>query len=166
MQGYYDEILEYFSSELQYIRIGAIYALYCVFTSQPPDGNQCSIRVARDRWQTMFQFYIAGATGDKEHASATFAFKQLLDQDAFVHVIQTRLETSSFFEIEEMRSTRELLDEFDTMRRRRIAQDVISACRPDAGRLSELLDKYQEAKRIACMTPQYLSKKLTISRGK
>ncbi|KAI9489704.1 small nuclear RNA activating complex, subunit SNAP43-domain-containing protein [Zychaea mexicana] len=159
MQGFYDEFLEYILSDVQNARIGALYGLYCMYFSQPSLPDPCNIRVTRDQWRIMFQFYIDGATtylDDKEHASASFAFKRLLENNAFVHVIQTKMETHSFFELEEMKTSYGLLEEFHTMRKRRIAQDAISACRRDdaSRRIDELLAKYQKAKSIACMTPQ------------
>ena len=61
-----------------------------------------------DRWRIIFQFYIDGASSDdKEHASASFAFKKLLDRDAFVHVIQTNSESYNHFELVELKHANE-----------------------------------------------------------
>ncbi|KAI9256537.1 small nuclear RNA activating complex, subunit SNAP43-domain-containing protein [Phascolomyces articulosus] len=162
MQAFYDEFLEYFNSDVHYLRIGAVYGLYCMYISQPPSLTAlCSIRVNRDQWRIMFQFYIDGATSnDKEHANASFAFKQLLDQDAFIHVIQTKMKSPYYAELMEFKSSNQLLEEFHTMRKRRIAQDAISACRRDDAEtrttvpIDKLSTKYQKAKSAVRMTPQ------------
>ncbi|KAI7854438.1 small nuclear RNA activating complex, subunit SNAP43-domain-containing protein [Circinella umbellata] len=161
MQAFYDQFLEYFNSDVHYLRIGAMYGLYCLYMSQPSFTPPCPIRVTRDRWRIIFQFYIDGASSDdKEHASASFAFKKLLDRDAFVHVIQTNSESYNHFELVELKHANDLLEEFHTMRKRRIAQDAISACRRDDPStrktisINELSAKYQEAKNLVHMTPQ------------
>ncbi|KAJ8655310.1 hypothetical protein O0I10_008999 [Lichtheimia ornata] len=158
LQAFYDAGSSYIMSDQPAMKIAAIYTLYFIYYSQPTCWKRFGIRVDPTTWCQLHDFYVAGLadTSTHNHGRAALAFKQMMNDDAFIFVVETSLKPVNPFEIKEMQSERELIQTIEKWRRWRTSNDAASAAiQPNqASQFKDVSDAYQRAKQLAIATTQ------------
>ncbi|KAI8065788.1 hypothetical protein BC940DRAFT_303593 [Gongronella butleri] len=156
MSALFSATLHFFASNVETMKFGVIYALYFLFQSQPAGWPTECIRVTREQWTSLFDFYIAcGQRGLREHALVAYVFKQLKDElGAFAFVMNEQVADASIFEIREKEPANTLIDEFHDFHASLLADDATTTCDNDVLRELQALNReYERVKTQACATP-------------
>ncbi|CAO3617163.1 unnamed protein product [Cunninghamella echinulata] len=155
MNTLYQSLLDHFASNLDNMKFGVIYALYFLFCSQPSIWETHHIRVTKDTWISLFDFYILCCEKDrKEYAQAAMIFKKLKDdKDAFVFVAKQKLETPNILEKKEKEECGSILAEYDELYKDKLRNDATSICYgSDSTQIGDLLKSYQYIKELTYST--------------
>ncbi|KAI8377898.1 small nuclear RNA activating complex, subunit SNAP43-domain-containing protein [Radiomyces spectabilis] len=154
MHTIYDAVLEYLTSDNELFRIATIFALYSLYFSQPVAYERIRIRVDNALWIELHNYFMTCAR-QKENWSVAVLFKRLKDEGAFCLVAIRQLETPSYFLQLESKQASDVLEEFQEIKRNRFRQDISTPCsNAVSSRFEELAKQYQQAKNLACATPQ------------
>ncbi|CEG63364.1 hypothetical protein RMATCC62417_00517 [Rhizopus microsporus] len=133
-------------------RSGAIFALYFLYHSQPQVWKKVPIRVDKDTWSRLFDFYAESIKHDK-NIEAALIFDKLRSQNAFSFTAEQVFDPTSIQEREEFKDARLILDKLHALHIENIKNDTLAKCL-DTDTYNAILSKYSDAKRKALATPQ------------
>ncbi|KAI8076861.1 small nuclear RNA activating complex, subunit SNAP43-domain-containing protein [Halteromyces radiatus] len=157
MNHLYDAVFDYLDVNIDQTKMGVIYALYYLFITQPTPWPIHGIRVDKDRWIHLFDFYIYCCRMEsKEYAQAAMIFRRLKDDlHAFVFVADHRLDDLNVMEKKEKEASLKLIEEFHDLQQRRFKDDATATCFDEVtADIGSVVELYEKMKRRACITPQ------------
>ncbi|KAI8638069.1 hypothetical protein BD408DRAFT_423524 [Parasitella parasitica] len=157
MNAFYKSFLDYFPSNIVSLKIGVIFSLYFMYISQPAIWGKNRIRVTKDIYHCLFEFYVQSIDTDT-NVEAALIFDKLKNTEAFLFVQEQDPDSHFTEEKIEFKKAIEMNHKLREFKRKKIDNDPIDVC--SDGKLDDytlLALEYQNAKRETFYTPQAAS---------
>ncbi|EPB85743.1 hypothetical protein HMPREF1544_07494 [Mucor circinelloides 1006PhL] len=154
MNAFYKSFLDYFSSEVTSMKSGVIFSLYFMYISQPAIWGKNRIRVTRDIYRSLFEFYVESIDMDTD-VEAALIFDKLRELEAFLFVEEQ--EPDGYFTEEkiEFKKAIEMNQKLNDFKKTKMQNDPLKLCSNSLlDEYKQLAMEYQQAKRETFYTPQ------------
>ncbi|KAI8979523.1 small nuclear RNA activating complex, subunit SNAP43-domain-containing protein [Mycotypha africana] len=157
LNAFFTSFLDHFSSPLPSVKCAVLFSLYFLYISQPSVWGKMKIRVTKDIYNALFQFYYESILKEK-HPEAALIFEKLRDMEAFCYVAEQEPETHHLKVTVEFEKSMNLKHQLRDFKRKLIENDPLHYCFDDSSRLKNefltLANQYQKLKEELFCTPQ------------
>ncbi|KAK4519188.1 H/ACA snoRNP pseudouridylase subunit [Mucor velutinosus] len=157
MNAFYKSFLDYFPSTITPMKSGVLFSLYFMYISQPAIWGKNRIRVTRDLYHNLFEFYVESIDTDT-NVEAALIFDKLRESEAFLFVEEQDPDGCFTEEKIEFRKAIEMNQRLEDFKKTKMNSDPIKLCSNDLlNEYKQLALEYQQAKRETFYTPQATS---------
>ncbi|KAL0142187.1 small nuclear RNA activating complex, subunit SNAP43-domain-containing protein [Mucor lusitanicus] len=157
MNAFYKSFLDYFPSSIPSMKSGVLFSLYFMYISQPAIWGKNRIRVTRDIYRSLFDFYVESIDTDT-NIEAALIFDKLRESEAFLFVEEQDPDGRLIDEKVEFRKAIEMNQRLQDFKNTKMNNDPIKLCSSDSlNEYKQLALEYQQAKRETFYTPQATS---------
>ncbi|KAI9483195.1 MAG: small nuclear RNA activating complex, subunit SNAP43-domain-containing protein [Benjaminiella poitrasii] len=154
MDAFFASFLDHFSSPLTSIKCGVLFSIYFLYITQPNIWGKNRIRVTKDLFSQLFDFYVESIRSES-NIEAALIFDKLRNMEAFLFVAEQEQDPFKVQERIEFDKVIGVDKKLRELKRKKIDNDPLKLCsESDLEEFSNLAKTYQVAKRETYHTPQ------------